>query len=172
MNGLIGYFSVFVYKNSVHKKTIKEPRMKKQYLLGLLCMTSTVFGINPRDAALIAAAMDGRADDVQNLLAAHANANAVSNDGTTALIMASEKGHAAVVRLLLAAHANVNATDNSGTTALIIAVAHGYVGVVQSLLAARANVNAARNDGATALTFAVLSKRGDIIGLLRKAGAR
>src|SRR3990172_7504907 len=87
-----------------------------------------------RNLALIAAARDGNLAQVQALLDAGANVNAVDEFGKTPLHGAAARGHVEVVRALrAAAGANVNARDDFGRTPLHEAAERGHVEVVRAL---------------------------------------
>ena len=58
---------------------------------------------------------------VQELINAHADVNAIDNDGGTALITATVTNRTDIIRLLLSAGADINIKDNDGLTALDIA---------------------------------------------------
>jgi ankyrin repeat protein len=110
--------------------------------------------------ALHLAAMNGRVDVVQALLAAPGiNVNAANENGWTALHVAAEYRHAGVIQALLGAGADVNAQISygpwKGWTALHWAAQNGDVEVIRALLAApNINVNNSDKSGYTALHFA------------------
>lgn len=67
--------------------------------------------------ALCAAAAEGRASDVLELLKSGADACESDASGTTPLMLAAKNGHAAIVTTLLEAGAPWNALDPSGRCA-------------------------------------------------------
>ena len=86
------------------------------------------------------AAVNGRLNEVQNLIEAGADLNAKDADCMTALMYASMKGCTEIVRLLLSAGAEVDAKEDYGWTALLFAANYGYPEIVQLLLQAGADV--------------------------------
>lgn len=108
---------------------------------------------------------------MEHLVAAGADVNAKRNDGVTALWLAAQEGHTEVVNVLLAAKADVNAKKNDGGTALMAAAVNGHLPVVERLLAAGADTNT-RAEGYTPLEVAKLLGRGDVVEVLKKAGAK
>jgi uncharacterized membrane protein YphA (DoxX/SURF4 family) len=96
-------------------------------------------------------------------------------DETELMRAASQEDFKAVQQLLsTAANANVNALDQTGQTALILACQNPKASpdVVKSLLTAGADVNLRGRNGYTALTWALARNNGEVIRLLRRAGAR
>jgi ankyrin repeat protein len=73
-----------------------------------------------QDQALIKAAGEDNLDQVKELIAQGANANAKNNNNFTALMYAAAGGRTAIVETLLAKGADVNAKDQYGSTALMI----------------------------------------------------
>jgi ankyrin repeat protein len=86
-----------------------------------------------RFSVLHHAASRGDLAIVELLLAAGANANKRSHDGSAPLYEATLGGHLEVVRVLLAAGADTRATTNSGYSALDAARAGGNQDLVQML---------------------------------------
>jgi ankyrin repeat protein len=124
-------------------------------------------------AALIAAAWEGDVDEVQLLLAASADVEAVA-EGATPLYLAAGRGHNKVVQLLLAAGADIG-VDHGSSTPLYAAAQHGHSEVVKLLLAAGANVEAAAPrdgpPGVTPLVVAADAGHLNVMQLLLAAGA-
>ena len=88
-------------------------------------------GVTPLSLACTnrSAAMAGK------LLAAGANANAVTTMGETMLMTAARTGNLEIVKALLARRANANAQDVSrGQTALMWAVAEQHADTVRALI--------------------------------------
>jgi ankyrin repeat protein len=71
---------------------------------------------------------------VQLLLAAGADIQATTNDGSTLLHTALRSSQEDVAQLLLAAGARIDTTDQAGNTPLHVAAATGMTGSVQQLL--------------------------------------
>ncbi len=97
-------------------------------------------------------------------------------DGT-ALIAAAHLGHDAVVRELVRAGAPLDHVNNLGWTAVIEAVILGdggarHVACLRALIDGGADVNLADRQGVTPLSHARARGHGEMVGLLRRAGAR
>ncbi|CAM9423306.1 unnamed protein product [Choristocarpus tenellus] len=92
------------------------------------------------------------------LIAANADVNIDSNNGSTPLIQASHFGHAEVVKILVRANALVDKANNKGTTALMRATQEGNEKVVQILIKAGADVSKRNNELMNALMLG--SQRG------------
>ena len=107
-----------------------------------------------KDEQLLNAAEAGDLEEIQILLEAGANIDAVNLCGLTALIWAAENGHTDVVVQLIAAGANLESADEFGYTALIAAAEEGLTAVVEKLIKAGANIEAVDQDGRTALMLA------------------
>ncbi len=107
-----------------------------------------------KDEQLLNAAEAGDVEEIQILLEAGANIDAVNICGLTALIWAAENGHTDVVVQLIAAGANLESADEFGYTALIAAAEEGLTAVVEKLIKAGANIEAVDQDGRTALMLA------------------
>jgi ankyrin repeat protein len=110
---------------------------------------------------------------VQLLLDHGANVNYSELDGWTPLIHAAGSGHCDVVRTLLDHGADVNQPDQAKQTPLYYAAYEGHHAVVQVLLEPERHVdfNVVAADGRTAIRVAADNNFGDIVGLLREAGA-
>jgi len=78
------------------------------------------------DAALLLAALVGRADVIDALTNFGASVYARMEDGRTPLMIAAENGHAEAVKLLLDIGASRFATDPEGRTAADVATASGH----------------------------------------------
>lgn len=104
---------------------------------------------------LMRAARDGREQLVEILLAAGADVNAMTEEGT-ALMNAAEKDRRKVIAILIAANADINAKRADDRTALTLAAQEGHTLTIQALINAGANVNyQAESSGATPLMVAV-----------------
>ena len=123
--------------------------------------------------ALHWAADRGNAEIAQVLVAAGANAAAVTRNGRhTPLHVAAARGHAAVARQLLAGRADVHATTTTGAMPLHFAAASGSKETIEVLVDAGADVNGRETQwGQTALMFAAGSGRTDAVKALLARGA-
>jgi ankyrin repeat protein len=119
--------------------------------------------------AIVAAAMNGHAQVVQQLIGAGADVNAASARGRgTALGMAAQNGHVAVIELLVENQADANAaTHQPPTTALWLAAQNGYADLAVVLIDGGADVNApGGNKGTTPLHIAVQHLHADVVRVL------
>ena len=92
--------------------------------------------------------MQGQTAIARLLIAAKADVNEASSDGTTPLMRAASANHGETVRLLMASGADVNARNSGGMTALMVAAFGGYVEPVRALLAAKADAEREGQPGA------------------------
>jgi hypothetical protein len=115
------------------------------------------------------AAVSGRKDVAELLLANKANVNARDSLGWTPLNWAV-RGHAGVVQLLLANNADVNSRDSGDWTHLHWAAVEGHKDVMELLLSHGAEVNAKGKDGKTPLRGAAVQGRKDMVEWLRQHG--
>jgi len=100
--------------------------------------TTRIGGYTP----LLMASRDGDAPMIETLLAAGADPNSATSNGTTALMLASAAGRVDAVKALLAKNANVNAKESvKGETPIAFAAAFGRADVVRELAARGADVN-------------------------------
>lgn len=94
----------------------------------------------------------------------------------TALMRAADRQDLKVLQQLLSvsSRTDVNALDQGGQTALIFSCRNPKANpeVVKALLAAGADVNRRARNGYAALTWALARNNGDVIRVLRHAGAR
>lgn len=102
--------------------------------------------------ALLFAARNGALDAARVLVAAKANPNDASADGTSALVMAAHSGHGALATFLLEHGANPNLAG-SGYTALHAAVLRGDLALVKALLAHGASPSARVTKGTPVRRF-------------------
>ncbi|MEP7306628.1 MAG: ankyrin repeat domain-containing protein [Acidobacteriota bacterium] len=110
-------------------------------------------------------------ETVRGLLAAGANAGAVSRYGVTPLGLASDNRNVMIAEVLLGRGADPN-DDASGETALHVAARTGALGVVRALVAHRAAVD--RRDtwqSATPLMVAAAENHPDVVSALIAARA-
>jgi len=125
------------------------------------------------------AAVAGKAEVVETLLAKGADPKVADEKGVTPLHAAARAGYAAVVKALLAKGADPNAKTKAGETPLYAATDHvaalpqhaGCVEVVKLLLAAKADPNAKGPQDDTALHVAAKQGHKDIAELLLAAKA-
>jgi hypothetical protein len=105
-------------------------------LLGSLLESGAI--VNPGDdshTALRGAAMNGRHECVELLLAAAADPNMRSGGGRTPLMGAAMNGHARTVRLLLERGADASARNDASESALELAEANGHAECLGALSA-------------------------------------
>jgi ankyrin repeat protein len=123
--------------------------------------------------ALHWAARHADADIVSALLAAGANARAVTTFGSyTPLHLAAERGAATVIAALLRAASPVDARTITGATPLMLAATAGDPTAVTALIDGGADVNARETDRSqTPLIFAVANNRLDAVKVLLAHGA-
>jgi ankyrin repeat protein len=127
---------------------------------------------NPEaDRALINAAREGNIEAVKQHIAAGADVNAKSKDGTTPLHKAALKGHKEIAELLIAKGADIEAKSRLGSTPLHLAT-WGHTKIIELLIAKGADVNAKANTGFTPLDWAIMNRDTEIIDLLRKHGGK
>ena len=127
-------------------------------------------GVPGDGSPLTVAARSGRRDLVELLLSRGASINgAVPGDGTP-LIVAAAAGHNDIVKLLLDRGASLEQVVPEDENALITASRTGHIGVVELLIGRGANVNS-EAFGRTPLSVAQLRGHGEIVDMLRKAGA-
>ena len=114
----------------------------------------------------------GDVAEVNRLIAAGADVNAIGKYGQPALMSAALNGHAEIVKLLLSAGANPNWARNDGHTALMDAAFLGDAAVVKLLLSAGANPKAKDENGWTVLYLASIMRNSDVMLILQAAGAK
>jgi ankyrin repeat protein len=127
---------------------------------------------NATNTSLMAAAIDGDLDLVQQAIEAGASLDRYDwNLGYSPLGMAIDRGHLDLVQCLL--NANVNPHGGSiSTTALGLAAERGEVEMIQMLLPRGVDVNApVGQDGWTALLSAIKNGHRAVVQLLVTAGA-
>ncbi|HEY3056671.1 MAG TPA: ankyrin repeat domain-containing protein [Thermoanaerobaculia bacterium] len=107
---------------------------------------------------LMAAAATGRAEMIDELLAAGARLDTKDKDGWTALHYAVNNDKFQVADRLIAAKANLNAADNDKWTPMMIALDAGHGGIGEKLLKAGAKFPASWPDGASSLIHAVAGR--------------
>jgi len=87
------------------------------------------------DAALLAAALQGRAEMIDELTKYGASVHARMEDGRTALMLAAQNNHQAAVRILLELGGGRFATTAAGLTAADLATAEGHQQLAALILA-------------------------------------
>jgi ankyrin repeat protein len=118
-------------------------------------------------AALMAAALHGREQNVELLLANKANIHQANLQATgvwggwTALSCAARNGHNRIVQRLLTAGAKIDWQSADGETALTLATFYGHQEVVKALLDAGANTSLRNQNDETAYDVAV--KMGQLV---------
>lgn len=120
-------------------------------------------GMAPLDEQLLAAASDGKLEQVQTLLKKGGKINATDKRGWTSLHLAANYKHTAVVKLLLERGAEVEIQDEFGYTPLHVAKNKA---IVEMLLNAKASVNAKDKAGNTPLHTAAQYLQPEIVELL------
>lgn len=123
------------------------------------------------DRALFEAAEDGELSDIEELLRAGANVNAVIDGDGTPLMGAANDGHLEAVRLLLDRGANPNIPVDGDGNALIVAASEGHFEIVRLLLDRGADPNAAVLGDGNPLIAAASEGHADIVSLLLDRGA-
>ncbi|MBU0621807.1 MAG: ankyrin repeat domain-containing protein [Gammaproteobacteria bacterium] len=123
---------------------------------------------------LMQAAQAGNLAEVQRLIAAGADVNAVAEGGWTALMKACynaelKHGFADVVKALVDAGANIEAPIGYGVRPLMLAAGYGETAVVEVLLQAGADVLAKNDGGFTALMMVKQKHYVDVVNLLHEA---
>lgn len=124
-------------------------------------------------AQLIAAASDGDAAGVHNLLRNDANSltvNSVDWDGLTALVPAANQGHEEIVKFLIEQGADLHAKDKDGVNPLMEASVMGHTAVVKMLLDAGASASEVSDTGVSALWLAAGEGRLEVVKLLFEVG--
>src|SRR5437762_12865958 len=108
-------------------------------LLVVLVSVAVLLGATVRgaaDSAITKAVKSGDSAAVRKLIAARADVNAPSGDGSTPLLWAAHNSDAASARVLIAAGAKVDAANNYGVTPLLEASRIGDADMIDLLLKA------------------------------------
>jgi ankyrin repeat protein len=121
---------------------------------------------------LLAAAAEGDAVEVRELLAKGADVNYKVEGQRTPLASAALYGNIDIVATLLKAGANVNQPSGGyGEPPLMLACGEGHLEVVKALLEAGADPNGKSVDGRVALTEAAMNGHTGVVSALLRAGA-
>ncbi|WP_340123491.1 ankyrin repeat domain-containing protein [Methylobacter svalbardensis] len=145
-------------------------KYKDGFLILLLVLSTATHAQDGQD--LFAAAMIGKIDRTEALLAQGIDVNSKTAVGRTALMAASFNGNVRIVKLLLAYGADVSLADNLGVTALMDALVFGNEDIVNLLIAAGADVNALDKENVTVMGRAKKTDHKKVIEILEKAGAK
>ena len=121
-----------------------------------------------QDLALIAAAGNGDAQAVKQLLSQGANVHASDGAGVTALIAAAYGDHVSIGELLIAAGADVNVQDNTKQSAYLIPTADGSLAFLKLTLRSGADVHRTDSYNGTGLIRAADRGHVDVIAELLK----
>ncbi len=140
-------------------------------MLSVLLVPLTIHGVTATAGPLVDAASDDLSSEAIVLLADGADANEVSEDGTTALHWAAYHDDVELARALVAAGADADAVNDYGSTPLAEAAVIGNPGMVSLLLEAGADVTGANADGQTALMVVARTNKVEAARLLIEAGA-
>jgi uncharacterized protein len=122
------------------------------------------------DSSITKAVKAGDLAAVRKLVAARADVNTVSGDGSTPLLWATHRSDAEMVRVLLAAGAKPDVANNYGITPLLDASRTGDVEVMTVLLKAGADPKRTHPEGETPLMAASRSGSVPAVRLLLDRG--
>lgn len=122
------------------------------------------------DGQLLAAALQGDAAVVHELLAQGASKEVRDGGGATALLIATHNNHVAVARVLIEAGANVNAKDSMQDSPYLYAGARGHNEILKLTLAHGADLKSTNRYGGTALIPAAERGHVETVRILIAAG--
>ena len=145
-------------------------KFKDCFLILSLALPQTIHAEDGKD--LFAAAMMGKLERAEALLAEGIDVNSKTASGRTALMAASFNGNVHIVKALLAYGADVSIADNSGTTALMDALVFGNEDIVTLLIAAGSDVNALDKQKVKVMDRAKKNAHEKILKILEAAGAK
>ncbi|XP_049843417.1 poly [ADP-ribose] polymerase tankyrase-1-like isoform X2 [Schistocerca gregaria] len=120
---------------------------------------------------LLQAAKEGAVEELQALLKAGADVEAMDGNMETALHWAAKRGHVEVARRLLEAGAQVEARNNRKSTPLQMAAESGHAAMVRLLIASNADFNARNQYESTAMHYAAEYGHTEIVKTLLEAKA-
>ena len=123
------------------------------------------------DSPLIAAARNGKTEEVISLLAEGDEVNQEDEDGSTPLLVACENGHAKTVSVLCAAGALLDQANVDGDTPLLLASEEGHTETASVLCASGATVDQSDTIGRTPLFLAIDNGHLALAQLLISLGA-
>jgi|SRR5579872_1573758 len=126
---------------------------------------------NPNLPSLMRAALLGDVSEIKKSLQNGADINSADHDGNTALVWAAIGGDSLALDYLLGHGANIDANPKGKGNALVVAVRVGQDVSTAVLLRHGADPNSTDALGNTALSIAASQHRGDLVALLKKAGA-
>ncbi len=138
--------------------------------LVLLLLPIVSFSAGPAEVA--DALMRGDTPAARNLIAHHADVNAIQPDGATALHWAVYRSDKEMVDLLLHAGANPKAANREGSTPLWLASINGDAAIIGALIQAGADANEHLPLGRTPLMAAARTGNVDAIRVLLDHGAQ
>ncbi|MBC8379854.1 MAG: ankyrin repeat domain-containing protein [Planctomycetes bacterium] len=145
-------------------------KYKDCFLILFLVLSTATHAEDGQD--LFAAAMTGKIERTEAILAQGIDVISKTISGRTALMAASFSGNVHIVKILLVYGADVNIVDNLGVTALMDAIVFGNEEVVNLLIAAGADVNALDKQGVTVLARAKKFDHKKVNKILEDAGAK
>ena len=122
------------------------------------------------DTALLAAAGNGDAARVKQLLGQGAAVDTRDADGNTPLLRATQGNHVEAARVLIEAGANVNAQNSIRDSAYLLAGARGYREILALTLAHGADLKSTNRYGGTALIPACERGHVEVVDMLLRAG--
>ncbi len=123
--------------------------------------------------AIDRAAVKGHSSVVKYLLTQGSSAKAPAKNGETPLHMACFSGNLETVKIIATAkEVDIDAKEIRGYTPLHYAAYYGYPLIVDYLLSKKAEINATAKDGKTPLDLAKVSKKNDVVKLLKEKGAK
>jgi ankyrin repeat protein len=126
---------------------------------------------SPLVSLFLAAAHDGKLEDVQKFLVAGVAVNSQNEEGETALLHASRGGYKNIVEYLIGKKADVNLPNKKGSAPLLGAAMRGHGAVAKYLLDCKANIGQKTESEDTAVSLAVWKDHTDTALMLIKAGA-
>lgn len=146
----------------------------RRLVLALLWSTAVTAqaAVTANDRDLLQAVRQGQVEQVETLLKAKADVNAIHPPWQLTPLLVASEVDLATVEVLLKHGAAVNVHDRDGLTPLIKAVATRDARIVVRLLNAGAAIDARDHRGHTALTHAVLRSDPPILKLLLQRGAK
>lgn len=125
-----------------------------------------------KDTPLHYAAVHGRGEIIELLIANGALVNARNYQGYTPLHWAASRGRIEAARALLANGAGIDLKNQRGRTPLfLVAMNSGNASLAEMLIAAGADVNTQENGGGTPISYAAFRGYSDLIDLLLDNGA-